>query len=114
MKTLILLLIIATLAVIWYESLRISERVITHCREICERADLQFLDQTVALVSLSLRRTPEGTPTLFRVYQFEVSELGTDRQRGYVAVSGGKIHHVRLVGREGDTILYQSEIRRVH
>lgn len=114
MKTLILLLAIVSVAVIWYESLRIRERVMAHCGEICERAGLQFLDQTVALVSLSLRRTPQGAPTLFRIYQFEVSERGTDRQRGYVAVAGGKIHHVRLVGKEGDTILYQSDIQRVH
>ena len=44
MKTLILLLAIVSVAVIWYESLRIRERVMAHCGEICERAGLQFLD----------------------------------------------------------------------
>lgn len=114
MKSIILLLLIGSIAVIWYESLRVRERVLIHCRDICERAGLQFLDQTVALVSLSLRRTPAGNPTVFRVYQFEVSEHGTDRQRGYIAVTGAKIHEVRLVGKEGNTILYHADIQRVH
>lgn len=114
MKSVILLFLIVTIAVIWFENLRIRERIIHRCKEICRRADLQLLDQTVALVSLSLRRSPTGGVTLFRIYQFDVSEDGTDRQRAYVSVTGKEIHHVRLVGKEGDTIIYQSDIQRIH
>ena len=114
MKALILLLLIGAIAIFWFEGLRVRERVIARCREICQRSGLQFLDETVALVSISLKRKPDGNPTIFRIYQFEVSESGADRRRGYVAVTGRDIHHIRLEGKEGETILYHRDVQQVH
>ncbi len=91
-----LLLMILIVVFIWFESLRIRELVIKHCNDLCRGANLQLLDQTVALVSLSLKRTGNGSIALLRKYQFEVSENGVDRYSGYVTLLNSRIIESRL------------------
>lgn len=105
-----LLFIIIIAVYTWYESLRIREMVIEHCKHLCREAGVQLLDQTVAQVSLSLKRTNVGSFALLRRYQFEVSEDGVDRYQGYVTLLGGRIIESRLEGPHGQNTFHQPKL----
>jgi hypothetical protein len=71
----------------WLDSLRARELAIGVCRAACAQRGLQFLDQTVALRRLGVRRTVEGL-RLRRVYRFDFSEEGAGRRNGYLVLLG--------------------------
>ncbi len=108
---LVLLLVVVYL---WFEVLRIREQVITHCKRLCREANLQLLDQTVALASMSLKRGKNGMPSLQRIYGFEVSENGVDRLSGYVTLRGNYIIESRLEAADGSNIIHQQKFPTLH
>jgi hypothetical protein len=75
------------LAWFWLDSLRAREMATGICRTVCKQRDLQFLDQTVALGHLQLKRTDAGLRWR-RLYRFDFSEEGIGRRGGYLVLSG--------------------------
>ncbi len=114
LDTVFLLVIIVIVALIWFESLRMRELVIRHCKQLCRETNLQLLDQTVSLISLSLQRTGSGNLGLQRKYQFEVSENGVDRYSGFVTSLGNSIIESRLDGPENQSTFLQSKSKTLH
>ncbi len=109
-----LLIGIVTISIIWFESLRARELTIRHCHHLCRETNLQLLDQTVSLVSISMKRTESGRIKLLRKYQFEVSENGVDRYPGYITLLGGRIIESRLEGPDGQNTFHQSKPTNLH
>lgn len=87
MSTIALFLIIGLLIWFWLDSARAREIATAICKAGCERRNLQFLDQTVALRRIGLRWTHQGI-RLRRLFQFDYSEEGTGRQNGYIILLG--------------------------
>jgi len=87
MPHLIAILALVLVGWFWLDSLRARELAIGISRAACQKRDLQFLDQTVALVRLGLRRTANGL-RLRRVYRFEFSEEGVGRRSGHLILVG--------------------------
>ena len=110
MNTVYLLLIILLLVYAWSESLRMRDIVITHCNYLCREGDLQLLDQTVAMVSISLKKTGKKSLGVLRKYQFEVSENGVDRIPGFVTMLGDTVFESYLEGEDGINIFHQSKL----
>ena len=92
----------------WYDSMRAREYVINYCRKLCKSSGVQFLDQTTALVSISLKRHPRTAFMLRRIYQFEVSENGANRLSGYVVMDAGRISDSHLETSEGHNVFHQA------
>lgn len=92
-----LLAILALLLVGWFwlDSLRAREMATGVCRAACEQRNLQFLDQTVALRHLGVRRTATGL-RLRRVYRFDFSEEGVGRRSGYLVLLGMELEMISL------------------
>ncbi|MFQ5661562.1 MAG: DUF3301 domain-containing protein [Gammaproteobacteria bacterium] len=105
---LLLLLLLAVIVLFWFETLRLREQVIIRCQQVCREANLQLLDQTVALIALSLRKALNGGLHLYRRYQFEVSDDGVNRFPGYVDLVGRHIITISFAGPDGKTIYFQS------
>src|SRR5690606_3432013 len=97
---------IAGLVLFWYESLRIRERVIRVCRDLCERAELQLLDQSVALVSIRPVRPDGSRWQLRRIYRFEVSNNGADRHTGHITLLSGNVEAVQIDDVDGMSTIY--------
>jgi hypothetical protein len=93
----IALLVIAALVWLWRDSLAASELAIQVCRASCESEGTQFLDDTVALDSIRAA-FPQGRPALRRVYQFEFSRQGNDRQYGTIILTGTHLHTLYIPG----------------
>ena len=78
---------------------------IRRCTAVCQGAGLQLLDETVALSSLRLKRDGRGRLRLHRRYQFDISESGTDRRRGWIILTGLVVEHIQIDGEDGATII---------
>lgn len=102
-----LLLVLLTIVIIfWFEILKMREYVIKRCQRACEEAKIQFLDQSVAVISIKFRLGKNGLPELLRIYQFEYSENGVDRLPAYVDLINNRIISIRFTGPDGETIYH--------
>ncbi len=95
----LLLLLLAALMWFWWDSLQKREIALAAARLACERAGVQFLDASVALRKLRLRRDSEQRARLHREYAFEYSTEGDDRQPGWIWLLGARVVDVTLVER---------------
>lgn len=93
----LLLILLAILVWFWWDSLQKREIALTTARMACERAGVQFLDASVALRKLKLRRDSNQRARFYREYAFEYSTVGDDRQPGWVWLLGARVVDVILV-----------------
>lgn len=80
----------------WVDSLRARERAVAAGRAACVRYGLQFLDETVAFVTLRPGRDENGRLRLRRTYAFEFSDTGDNRRQGVIVTLGGELAEIRL------------------
>jgi hypothetical protein len=92
-------LVVASLAATgWFlwSSLRAREAANAAIRPACSAEGFLFLDDTVALDRIRLRRDDEGRARIERVYRFDYSDTGDNRRRGYVTLLGARVTDVSL------------------
>jgi hypothetical protein len=94
--SLLLLLLLAALVWFWSASLRALEIARQAGRRVCSEADVQFLDDTVAGISLALARDAHGRRVLRRTYRFEFSETGNSRLEGHLVLLGRRVESVTM------------------
>ncbi|MGB0133828.1 DUF3301 domain-containing protein [Dokdonella sp.] len=99
--TLILLLLTGAVIALWLDALSARELAGRRSRELCEKADLQWLDQSVVLQRIWLTRV-NGRLAFGRKYRFEVSFDGSDRHRASISMSGKRVINYALPHREPD------------
>ncbi len=94
--SLFLLLVMAALLWFWLHSIRILELAREAGRQACARAEVQFLDDTVAGTRLQLARDSNGRRILRRSYRFEFTETGDSRREGEVVMLGDRVESVSM------------------
>ena len=85
------IILLGLVAWFWWGATRAREVAVASARRACQQVDVQFLDDTVAMSKLRLRRDPRGQMRIMRYYRFEFSATGTDRRPGYAVMLG---HHL--------------------
>lgn len=80
----------------WSSGRDAAERAAEYGRLSCQRAGVQWLDQSVHLVRIRLRRNGEGRLGWERQFRYEYSTLGADRHAGLITLIGREL--VALVG----------------
>jgi len=93
---LVLLALLAGLAWYTWNAVRAKELARRAGKEACARAEVQFLDDTVALRRLRLKRDARGALRLWREYGFEFTRLGERRYRGSIVLFGTKVNEVQM------------------
>lgn len=96
MSSFIFLLATALGVWFWVDSMRMREIAIRVGSEACQRHDVQFLDQTVALNRLGLFSDGRGHLRIRRTYQFDFSESGENRRRAYIVMLGAQPEVVQM------------------
>ncbi|NOQ87649.1 MAG: DUF3301 domain-containing protein [Gammaproteobacteria bacterium] len=92
-----LLLIILILAGIWYwwDTQQCNEIALFVCKKKCDSAGLQLLDASVSRQRSWLRRVPNGSIQICRLYSFEYSDDQSSdfgqRQQGYIVIIGKQV-----------------------
>ncbi len=94
--SLLFLLLMAALVWYWIDSLGDLELARKAGKRVCQEAEVQFLDDTVAGISLQLVRNEYGRRVFRRTYRFEFSETGNSRIEGRVIVLGHKVESVTM------------------
>lgn len=98
-----LIMILLCVLAVWFlvDSMRTRE-IATHIgKRACERHEVQFLDGTVALTHVRLRRDRSGSPRIGRIYQFEFSESGENRRRATISMLGVQLEVLQMNLNEG-------------
>lgn len=91
-----LFMIGVTIVWFWYNSMQIRESATNICKATCRHYGVQLLDHTVALHRLGLRwQQPQGI-CLSRIYNFEISEDGTNRRMGSIIMCGQNCELISL------------------
>ena len=98
MDTISLILLLLLLAVIWFwlNSLRVLELARNAGKQVCQRAGVQFLDDTVASTGLGFARNDSGRRVIRRTYRFEFTETGNSRIEGQVVMLGEQVESVTM------------------
>jgi hypothetical protein len=84
----LLLTSLASLAWFWWDSLQKRELAVRAARAVCERANVQVLDDSVAVSKMRLKRDSNQRARIYREYSFDYSSVGDDRQAGRVYLLG--------------------------
>jgi hypothetical protein len=85
------ILILAAIAWLWLDSLKVREAAVRAAKEICRAEGLLFLDDTVAIAALRLARDGDGQVRLQRSYDFEFSDTGDNRRKGSLVMLGHRL-----------------------
>src|SRR5262245_61086885 len=96
MLTLTLLLLAVLIAIAWRDALRAREAANGVAIETCQRANVQFLDGTVAFSGMRPTRAAGGRFALRRSYVFDYTSDGVTRSQGFVVIRGDEIEAVGL------------------
>jgi hypothetical protein len=86
-----LVLVLVALFLYWLDSIRAKEIATTHARQACKKVMLEFLDDTVVIKKLRLRRNTLGRIGFYRIYQFEFTSTGEHRYKGRITLLGKQL-----------------------
>ena len=114
MNAILFLFILGLLVWFWQDSLRHRENAIEQCKKACKEMELQLLDQTIALRSVSFKKDLNNRLKLMRRYNFEFSINGVDRHKGFIILHGGNIEYTQFDHPDGAIILHKNELMLTH
>jgi len=86
----------AVLTWFWMDALRCKEIARAAGLRACQQAEAQFLDDTVAITRLRLRRNARGQLALYREYRFEFTRNHDYRLQGEITLLGRHVVHLAL------------------
>ncbi len=90
------IIVLAAIAWFWWGATRAREVAVEAAITACQRRDVQFLDQTVMLQQMKLQRDERGQMHIARLYGFEFSCNGHQRETGYAVMLGTRLVRVHL------------------
>lgn len=96
MIELIALCLIAAAIWFWLDTLRSREIATGICHYVCRQQGVQFLDGTVFLQRLRLKRNSYGQLRISRWYRFDYSVEGEGRRRGNIRMLGLELEALDL------------------
>ena len=91
---LIVMTAMLAVAAFWYAGRQAAEIATLVGRQACERAGVQWLDQSVHLLAMKLRRGSDGWLAIERHYGFEYSTDDRDRHAGRIVLQGTRLQAV--------------------
>jgi hypothetical protein len=94
--SLLFLLLLGALGWYWYDTLHVLEVARKAGKQACSEMNVQFLDDTVANISLALVRDRTGRRVLRRTYRFEFSETGNSRLEGHLIMLGDRVESITM------------------
>ena len=96
MDALLLFGILSLISWYWWDTMQSKEAAKVAGNRACLNAQVQFLDDTVALKKLWLRRSEHGRLQFCRLFIFEFASDGTYRYQGRIIVTGKQVREVDM------------------
>lgn len=95
-ESMLLLAIVLFLVWYWLDAMRVKELARLAGRRRCKALGLTFLDDTVVMRQVRMRRNGRGQITLYRHYDFEFTSDSMLRSQGEVIMMGKRLVRVVL------------------
>lgn len=95
MELAIIILLIA-LILYWLDSIGSKEHATKQAKAACKKVLIEFLDDTVLIKKVRLRRNTQGQLSIYREYEFEFSSTGEFRYKGRVRLLGKYLIDVEM------------------
>lgn len=92
----LLLMLFATACAWLWHAHGLRERTLSLVKQHCAKADIELLDENVALRKLALLRDARGRKRLARVYGFEFTVTGEQRHAGSIVMFGQQLGRIEL------------------
>jgi hypothetical protein len=96
MESLLLVGVLVAVTWYWWDTMQCKEIAKRAGQQACRNADVQFLDDTVAVKKLWLRRAENGRLQICRLFFFEFASDGEYRYQGRVVLTGKQIREVAM------------------
>lgn len=80
----------------WWRAQGVRELAVNAVRAYCRAAEVQWLDETVALRGFWLKRNPKGRFCIWRSYNFEFTDTGEQRHQGRIILLGRQVEAIQL------------------
>ena len=96
MESLIIIALLLGGGWFWWESRGAAERAIREAKRVCDTAGVYFLNDTVGLKKLRLKRGRGGRMKVARTYFFEFATDGEMRYQGDVEMLGLQTRRVGM------------------
>ena len=95
MELAIIIFLVAAL-LYWFDGIRAKENATIHAKAACKKVLIEFLDDTVLIKKIRLRRNTHGQLAIYREYEFEFSSTGEFRYKGLVRLLGKYLVDVEM------------------
>lgn len=92
----LILIFIAVLLWYWWDTLQSKEIARVAGINACNKYSVQFLDDTVELKKIWLRRNSNGRLEICRLYLYEFTSDGAERYKGRITMLGKIIKEVEM------------------
>lgn len=92
----IVFVILGLVAWFWFSSFQAKEHAIRIARRLCDRHQVQLLDQTVVQVRIRPRRDGSGRLRWLRDYRFEFTVDGEVRSEGFITLLAQRVIAAQL------------------
>ena len=96
LKHSLLVLLVGFAAWLFWRQLAIRERALAHALMVCEKNDVQLLDQGIGFAGFKLHKGKRGGWNLWREYVFEFTSTGEQRYKGRVFFEGQTVVRTEL------------------
>lgn len=93
---LMLLTLVIAVGVYLWRAPSVYELALRAARQHCKKLELLFLDDSVSLARLWVKRDQNGRLRLWRTYQFEFTATGGERYRGRVLTLGHTVENIQM------------------
>ena len=93
---LFLILIVAAIGWYWWSMMQSKEIAKQAGKYTCERNGVQFLDETVEMKKIWVRRNNRGRLEFCRLFFFEFATDGENRYQGRIVVLGKQVSDVNM------------------
>lgn len=90
------IILLVILIFYWLDSIRAKENATQFAKDRCKKFLLEFLDDTVLIKKVRLRRNFKGHISIYREYVFEFSSTGECRYNGQVRLLGQHLIDVEM------------------
>ena len=92
----ILILSLLVVGGYWWDTLYTNDLALHYCKQLCRASDVQLLDGSVSRQRIWLRRSPNASMQICRIYSFEYSGDGESRNYGYVVLLGHQVAEANM------------------
>lgn len=90
------ILLILCIAWFWYAAMQAREQAMGVVRRTCHDMEMQWLDDSVSITSMGIKRDAMGRLRLRRIYGFRYLEGDLRIREGVVILLGDQVHALLL------------------